>query len=240
MPETLEDFLMKQSPTAERPLLGQTIMIVEDSRYASDALRIICQKCGARIRRADTLASAERHLRMYRPGIALIDVGLPDGSGLELVRHLATGEPRIGVIMVMSGDDAFAPEAALEAGANGFIAKPIQSIQTFTKLILSELPADARPIELRPVGEDSVTPDTMGLRDDLALAAELLQPGPDAQTLDYVTNFLIGVSRSADDTPLQCAVRDVETARGAGGAAAAEVADLKDLIDARLSEASGV
>jgi PleD family two-component response regulator len=94
MPESLEDFLMTRPPTAERPLLGQTVLVVEDSRFACEALRMICQRSGARIRRADSLKSAARHLRTYRPGIILIDVGLPDGSGLDLVRDLSANEAR--------------------------------------------------------------------------------------------------------------------------------------------------
>ena len=105
MPETLDDFLMTRPPTAERPLLGQTLLVVEDSRFACEALRLICQRSGARIRRADSLASASRHLCTYRPGIVVVDVGLPDGSGLDLIRTLANTDPRIPLIMAMSGDD---------------------------------------------------------------------------------------------------------------------------------------
>ena len=101
MPETLEDFLMTRPPTAERPLLGQTLLVVEDSRFACEALRLICQRSGARIRRADSLKSASRHLCTYRPGIVLVDVGLPDGSGIDLIRTLAKSDPRIPLIMAM-------------------------------------------------------------------------------------------------------------------------------------------
>lgn len=116
MPQTLEDFLMTRQPTAERPLLGQTILVVEDSRYVCEALRMICQRSGARIRRADSLRSAERHLRTYRPGIVLVDLGLPDGSGLELIKALSPGEEDYPVVIAMSGDDAKA-DAAKSAGA---------------------------------------------------------------------------------------------------------------------------
>ncbi len=241
MPESLDDFLMKQAPTAERPLLGQTVLIVEDSRFACEALRLICQRSGARIRRADTLAAAKRHLGMYRPGIVLVDIGLPDGSGLDLIRSLAAAEPRIGVIMAMSGDDDFAPVQATLAGANGFIEKPILSVIAFQKRILLELPADSQPTTLRPVGDDEVIPDALGLRDDLSLAAELLGPEPDGAMLDYITAFLIGVAKSAKDTALQSAVREVAKARrDETDLAVTEVSCLRTLIDDRLREAAAV
>ena len=237
MPESLEDFLMKQAPTAERPLLGQTVLIVEDSRYACEALRLICQRSGARIRRADSLASAARHLGMYRPSIILVDIGLPDGSGLDLVRNLAETEPRIGVIMAMSGDDTFEAEEAVLAGADGFLEKPINSVSEFQSRMLRELPSDAQPSALRPVGDDIVTPDLLGLRDDLSLAADLLAPEPDGELIDYITAFLIGVSRSIEDNSLQSAVRNLANARATNDVAIDErISVLRGLINERLNE----
>ena len=101
MPETLDQLLMTRPPTADRPLLGVMVLVVEDSRYACEAVRLMCQRSGARVRRAESLASANRHLTAYRPRVAIIDLGLPDGSGLTLIEQLARSEPRIDAIIAI-------------------------------------------------------------------------------------------------------------------------------------------
>jgi DNA-binding NarL/FixJ family response regulator len=56
-------------------------------------------------------------------GLAIIDLGLPDGSGIELVRLLAESEPAAhSVVYTMYGDDSYLFEA-LAAGARGFLLK---------------------------------------------------------------------------------------------------------------------
>lgn len=191
----------QRRPTADRPLAGLTILVVEDSRYASEALRLLCLRSGARIRRADCLTSARRHLQVYRPSVAIVDLGLPDGSGLDLIRNMATATPRIGIILGMSGDDTAGP-AARDAGADGFLVKPLGSLAAFQHAILSRLPADRRPNCPRPVREDHVIPDPLALQDDLHLVVDILADQPGQRRLNYVAQFLHGIARSAEDTDL--------------------------------------
>jgi len=127
-----------RAPTSNRPLLGLTVLVVEDSRFASEALRLLCLRSGARIRRADCLRSARRHLQVYRPSVAIVDIGLRDGSGTELIEELHLAEPRTTVILGMSGDPD-AEAKAVAAGADAFITKPLTSLATFQELILSHL-----------------------------------------------------------------------------------------------------
>lgn len=102
----------------------QTLLLVEDSRLAAEAVRLTCRRLGIRLRRAETLASAALHLRVYRPDVALVDLGLPDGSGLSLIAALARHAQHTGRVVAISGDPAMA-SASLEAGADAFIEKPL-------------------------------------------------------------------------------------------------------------------
>lgn len=180
------------------PLQGLTLLAVEDSRFSCEALRLLCQRSGARLRRADSLRGASAHLRLYRPDVMLIDLGLPDGRGEALIRDLALRTPRVTVILGTSGN----PDgcvASLAAGADGFIDKPLTSLAAFQSAILRHLP----DLGALPVTADSpISPDLMALSDDLKRAATLAAGGGDAGTRRYLAGFVTSVARSTQDTAL--------------------------------------
>lgn len=213
MPDSIADFLHKARPTADRPLQGHTVLLVEDSRFASEAVRLLCLRSGARIRRADSLAAARRHLGAYRPSVLIVDPGLPDGSGLDLIAELAGAPGRVSAILAISGDPAQGP-AALAAGADAFLDKPLTSIAGFQETILALLPAEARPPAPRALPEGQVVPDRLALRDDLEQALTLFRRSRDAAQVGYAARFLLGLARSAGDRDLEAAAADVAAGRG--------------------------
>ncbi len=107
------------------PGMPQTLLLVEDSRLAAEAVRLVCRRLGIRLRRAETLASAMLHLRVYRPDVALIDPGLPDGCGLSLIAALTRQAGRATRVVAISGDPAMA-DACRDAGAEAFVEKPLK------------------------------------------------------------------------------------------------------------------
>ena len=226
-------------PTQSRPLLGLTILVVEDSRYACDAMRLLCLRSGARIRRADCLASARRHLQVYRPSVVIADLGLPDGSGAELISELSGACPRVDVLLGTSGD-AFAEDVALAAGADGFLAKPVTSVAAFQTVILANLPAERHPAGPRRVSSDPVRPDMLAYRDDMAHAADMLDDRADGRMLDYVARFLDGVARSAGDTILAEAAQALLQAQTDDRPLQARIARLAGLVQDRLSESVAI
>ncbi|GAA6179414.1 MULTISPECIES: response regulator [unclassified Shimia] len=227
------------TPSAARPLLGMTVLVVEDSRFSSDALRLMCVRSGARIRRADCLMSARRHLQVYLPTVAIVDMGLPDGSGAELIAELSNAAPRVELILATSGDD-FAEETAFAAGADGFIAKPYGSLASFQQAILSRLSDAYRPTVARIADNEAIKPDPVALRDDLLHAADALQDDKDNELIDYVAQFLGGLARSAEDKGLLHAAQAVERARKAGETPKADVAHLTGLVQERLAQTAAV
>lgn len=219
-------------PTRNRPLIGHTVLVVEDSRYASEAVRLLSLRSGARIRRADCLKSARRHLQIYRPSIMIIDLGLPDGSGLGLIEELACAVPRVPVILASSGDDN-TEAAALAAGADGFLAKPILSLAAFQQAVLSQLPPESRPPGPQSVSDERIEPDALAYQDDMAYAADVLADLSDDRALDYAAQFIGGVARCADDADLARAADELVRTRAIGAPVAQNAARFAGLVQQR-------
>lgn len=229
MPD-LSELTLRQRPTALRPLLGLTVLVVEDSRYACEAMRLMCLRSGARIRRADCLASARKHLQVYRPSVVIVDMGLPDGSGAELLHDLHNTTPRIGVLLATSGDDG-AAQLASEAGADGFIEKPLTSLAGFQAAILDHIPQENHPRGPRLIPQDVIVPDPIAYLDDMAHAADVLKMQQDPETLAYLEQFLSGIARTAKDPDLADAVNGLAK----GAAITALNGLLQERIDGRLA-----
>lgn len=234
-----ETLMLPCTPTALRPLLGETVLLVEDSRFASEAVRLLCLRSGARLRRADCVTTAWRHLAVYRPSILLVDLGLPDGCGLELIATLSRARLRIPVILGISGDEA-AGDSVLLNGADGFLAKPVDSLAAFQAAILRHLPPARRPPALRLVADDIVTPDRIAYRDDLAQIARLLRQDDADSALNYITQFLDSVACSAHDPELDRIIAVLQQSRAAGIRGKPQVAALAQLLQQRLAQAAPI
>jgi CheY-like chemotaxis protein len=178
------------------PLQGLTLLAVEDSRFAADALRLMARRSGARLRRAGSIRDARGHLGVYRPDLVLIDLGLPDGDGADLIRELATtGLQRRP--LAMSGDPG-RREAARAAGALGFLEKPIPDLRSFQRVLLAALGL--------PLGDgrnpDAAPPDALALYDDLRQAAVWLAHPAVRGNPAYLAGFVAGLARQSGDTEM--------------------------------------
>lgn len=208
-----------RDPTA-LPLAGLTILMVEDSRFAAEALRLITMRSGARLRRAETLAQAERHLGLYAPDCLIVDCGLPDGDGCTLIAKAHHGRYRPHVILGLSGDPAQKPRS-LAAGADGFLNKPLPPLPHLLRLLRPKLPRDL------PVTPPLRGPDPLALQDDLRHALALLAKS--TRMPRYIADFVASLAAQSGDGELAAAA-------AAYRAAPLQDRRLKGLLAARMDE----
>ena len=129
MPIELDPF---SAPISKRrPLLGVTILLIEDSRFCSEAVRLMTMRTGARLRRADCVRSAHKHLAMYRPDLVIVDVGLPDGSGVDLIAELHGQD--FATLAISGSVNEETRSDVMAAGANGFFAKTYWKHSTISR-----------------------------------------------------------------------------------------------------------
>ena len=216
-------------PTSRRPLHGLMVLLVEDSLTAGEAVRLMCITSGARLRRADCMTSARRHLRIYRPDVAIVDMGLPDGDGAELIAELAQANPRTQTIIGLSADPSRAT-AAMEAGADSFIEKPLNSVAGFQSAILMNLPHHRRPMDIRLLPDLAFEADQRALQEDLTHALELLNNTKDGANSGYLAAFVTGVARTASDPTLEQAAEQYSTTQNPSDLRAALTDFLADKI----------
>lgn len=74
---------------------------------------------------AGTAAQARARIRATRPDVAILDVRLPDGSGIDVCREVRSEDPGIRCLILTGYDDDEAIYAAVLAGASGYVIKDV-------------------------------------------------------------------------------------------------------------------
>ena len=105
------------------------LMLVDDHEVVRLGLREVFQRSSSIkvIGECDTSARAVTEALSLRPDIVLMDLRLPDGSGVEACREIRMTCPDIRVIFLTSFRDDEAVLSTIFAGANGFLMKTIDS-----------------------------------------------------------------------------------------------------------------
>lgn len=105
------------------------VFLLDDHEVVRDGLRTLVESTG-RFRvvgDASTCADALTRAKAVRPDIALIDVQLPDGSGVEVCREMRSMFPELACLMLTSFSDEEAMLESVVAGAAGFVLKQVRS-----------------------------------------------------------------------------------------------------------------
>lgn len=118
---------MAQSfPIPTESTLPSPLIVVEDEPLIRNRLETILRSLGYTddaLVFAASLAQARALLAEQPVAMALVDLGLPDGSGIDLIRQLRTSDPGMGILVISAWSTEDAILSALRAGANGYVLK---------------------------------------------------------------------------------------------------------------------
>lgn len=118
--------------------IDRTILIVEDDYLLRDAFKLLLEDAGYQVLEAGTARAALDTVTEKLPAIVVLDLGLPDGPGLDVVRAMRL-DPALRetpVIALTGRVGEREKRECLEAGCDRYLAKPIAPSE-----LLRELPA---------------------------------------------------------------------------------------------------
>lgn len=104
---------------------GLRVLVVDDHPVVRRGLTALLGTQGwvGAVAEADGVASGLAAATEHRPDVAVVDLGLPDGNGLDLTRRLRAAVPTCSVLVLTMTADPGRARALLAAGASGYLAK---------------------------------------------------------------------------------------------------------------------
>ena len=112
-------------PEATAPI---RVFLMDDHEVVREGVRQLLESSGEIevVGEAATCADALTRIPATRPAVAILDVQLPDGSGVEVCREIRSSMPEVQCLMLTSYADDEALFDAIMAGASGYVLKEIR------------------------------------------------------------------------------------------------------------------
>jgi two-component system KDP operon response regulator KdpE len=109
------------------------VLVIEDEPGIRAVLRVLLAAEGYRCIEADTALRAEIEARSHKPDLLLIDLGLPDGDGLKVIRRVREWST-VPIVVLSARAMEQQKVAALDAGADDYIVKPFSAPELLARL----------------------------------------------------------------------------------------------------------
>ncbi len=106
--------------------MTKRVLLIEDEANIAEAIRFILSRDGWQVRVLGQGAGAQAMVAQYQPDVVILDLMLPDMSGLEILTALRADAATAGlpVLMLTAKGQGRDREAALRAGVSAFMTKP--------------------------------------------------------------------------------------------------------------------
>lgn len=109
------------------------VLIVEDEPGIRAVLRVLLEAEKFRVVEAGTAERAGIEARAHKPDLLLVDLGLPDGDGLTVIRELRQWSP-VPVVVLSARTMEEQKIAALDAGADDYVTKPFSAPELLARV----------------------------------------------------------------------------------------------------------
>jgi two-component system, OmpR family, KDP operon response regulator KdpE len=123
-------------------------LVIDDEVQIRRLLRVVLESADYLVHEAETAAQGLTGAATRRPDVVLLDLGLPDSDGVNVLRRLREWS-QVPVLVLSGRDDEEGKVAALDAGADDYVTKPFSSAE-----LLARLRAAQR--KTRPLEEESI------------------------------------------------------------------------------------
>ncbi|ATR82313.1 DNA-binding response regulator [Pseudomonas sp. FFUP_PS_473] len=165
------------------------LLLIDDDEELCELLSSWLTQEGFQVRACHDGQSARKALAEYAPAAVVLDVMLPDGSGLEVLKQLRSEHAELPVVMLSARGEPLDRILGLELGADDYLAKPCDPRELTARLraVLRRSHPAAPPSQLE-IGDLSFSPargvisideheQTLTLSESRILEALLRQPG---------------------------------------------------------------
>jgi two-component system, OmpR family, KDP operon response regulator KdpE len=112
---------------------SSAVLVVDDEPPIRRLLRTTLAADGYRVVEADNAATAVRMLAAEKPDLVILDLGLPDRGGLELIAEVRTTSP-IPIIVLSARHDERSKVEAFDLGADDYVAKPFGMAELLARM----------------------------------------------------------------------------------------------------------
>jgi two-component system, OmpR family, KDP operon response regulator KdpE len=109
------------------------ILVVEDDPDIRNVLQALFKSQRFRYVEAETAARAMAEARAHKPDLLLVDLGLPDGDGLTIIRNVRSWSP-VPIIVLSARAMEQQKIAALDAGADDYVTKPFSAPELLARV----------------------------------------------------------------------------------------------------------
>src|SRR5215813_5132451 len=125
------------------------ILAVEDEPDIRRILRALLEGDHYRFVEAETAQRGEIEARSHKPDLLLVDLGLPDGNGVDLIRRIRSWSP-VPIIVLSARTMEEQKIAALDAGADDYVTKPFSPPELLAR-VRAALRRDLRNADQTPL-----------------------------------------------------------------------------------------